>query len=253
VQYRFFEEIRSNFNISPITKRAIDSKGLGVINFRDAILNYPNSLKIRFTVRSSDGKGEEQHTSSNGDPISRVGGYKTTVECTNFGSIAPPNFLNLPLSQQINYIKEIFDKSDLKFDCTCPAFYWQGNSELLDNKPPDANLFGFTGTAGTGEWDKRHNTKNRICKHIYHVLENLDSYVPKIIKKLNSGTTIDTVPRQQPQQIQVNTPPRDKKEQVKSASERKGGGEKPIYQTLLPIKQKEERKPPGAQIKYNPL
>jgi hypothetical protein len=186
------EELRSNLNISNITSNAINKHGLGNITFKSASLKYPDSLEMNFSVLSSRGKGEEKHFSGNGDELLFSGGYKVTIQFINFGSIAPPNLLSMPLSQQIIYLKEIFDKANIKVSCDCGAFYWQGNSELLDRNPPDANYKGFTGQYGKGIWDALHNTKNRICKHIYHVLEKIETYIPKILKDINKGTSISS-------------------------------------------------------------
>lgn len=216
------EETRSQFNISPITQNAIDKKGLGRILFRKAILKYPDNLTLNFTVSSSEGKGNESHVTNNGSDIGLYGGYRITIQCNNIANIIPPNLLSLPLSQQISYIKEIFDKADLKFNCTCSAFYWQGNSELLDRKPPEANVNGFSGQYGTGEWDSRHNTKNRVCKHIHHVLENMDSFIPKILKDINknsssSTSSIQSNTLQAPQQP-AGTPTPEIKSDIKPAN-----------------------------------
>jgi hypothetical protein len=183
---------RSGLQISPITSNAIDKLGLGDITFKSAILKYPDSLQLNFLVNSSHGKGEEKHFSNNGDYLSFSGGYKVTIQFINFGNIAPSNLLSLALSQQIIYIKEIFDKADIKVSCDCGAWYWQGTSELLDRNPPEANYEGFTGQPGKGIWDILHNTKNRICKHIYHVLEELNYYIPKILKNINKGTSLSS-------------------------------------------------------------
>jgi hypothetical protein len=196
---------RSGLNISPITSNAISNKGLGGITFKSATLKYPDLLQIDCLVESSDGNGNEKHFSNNGDSLVFSGGYRVSIQFVNFGSIAPPNLLSLPLSQQIIYIKNIFDKADVKVDCDCGAFYWQGTHELLDRNPPEAAKNQFTGQQGRGIWDLRHNTKNRICKHIYHVLEEIESYIPKILKSINKGTSISTstvqqVPVQAPQQ-----------------------------------------------------
>jgi hypothetical protein len=181
---------KSGLNISPVTSNAINKHGLGDISFKSASIKYPDSLTMNFLVESSHGKGNETHFSGNGDELAFSSGYKVIIQFINFGKYAPTNFLSLPLSQQIIYIKDIFDKADIKVSCDCGAFYWQGTSELLDRRPPDANYTGFTGQFGKGIWDTIHNTKNRICKHIYHVLENLESYIPRIIKDLNKGTSV---------------------------------------------------------------
>ena len=147
------ELLRSQANISPITKKAINNYGLGKISFKSAQLKYPDSLIINFTVESSKGKGNETHFSGNGDELLFSGGYRVTIQFINFGSIVPPNLLSLPLSQQIISFKEIFDKANIKVTCDCGAHYWQGTSELLDRNPPDANYSGFTGQFGKGIWD----------------------------------------------------------------------------------------------------
>jgi hypothetical protein len=183
---------RSGLQISPVTDRAINKYGLGDITFKNAQLKYPDSLEIHFQVESSQGKGNETHFSNNGNPLAFASGYKVTIQFINFGSFAPPNLLSLPLSQQIIYIKEIFDKADIKVSCDCGAWYWQGTSELLDRNPPDSNYEGFHGQHGKGIWDTIHNTKNRICKHIYTVLENIDNYIPKILKNINKSSSIST-------------------------------------------------------------
>jgi soluble lytic murein transglycosylase len=162
-------------------------------------MKYPDSLEINFTVESSQGRGNEIHTSNNGDFLAFRGGYRVGIQFINFGSFAPPNFLSLPLSQQVTYLKEIFDKADIKVKCDCPAHYFQGNWELLDRNPPDASKEQFSGQFGKGIWDAIHNTKNRICKHTYHVLEELDQYIPKIIKSLNKSTSMQ-IPVQPPSQ-----------------------------------------------------
>jgi hypothetical protein len=187
---------RQQLNISPFTQNAIDKNGLGKINFRSAEMKYPDSLTLSFTVASSEGRGHEKHFTGNGQSIGFTGGYRVKIQFVNFGNFAPPNLLSLPLSQQVIYLKDIFDKADIKVSCDCGAWYWQGTSELLDRNPPEANYTGFTGQYGKGIWDTIHNTKNRICKHIHTVLENLESFIPKILKSINKGSSADSTNQQ---------------------------------------------------------
>lgn len=187
------EVTKNQLGLSNITAKNIQSKGISKPRLIRSILNYPNSLTLIYEHDSSS--GETTHFSTNGQEMTYLNkGYPVTLQFTNIGNIIPKDFNQLSYNQQAQILKTVFDNADVKVDCDCGDFYWGGAEEDLDKTPnPDASYGGFTGQPGKGIMAHRHqlsgghNVENRVCKHIWNTLQNIDNDTTAIVKQL-SGT-----------------------------------------------------------------
>lgn len=79
-------------------------------------------------------------------------------------------------------LNQVLSVADIKLQCSCPAFHWQGmryqlsslESALTPTDIPDP------------VWSKRHDGKNALCKHLYGLLQNFNSYKGKIHKLIKT-------------------------------------------------------------------
>lgn len=178
IVYSVLRELKKeNFNISPITKTALENREKNQIILRSAKLS--KDLLLTFNVNASNGIAT---TFSPSSIKSRIGSYyAVNILFEDIDKYLPPEILDLAYNKQLTFFNEAFEQTEIKVSCNCGAWYWQGMSENIDK---DSNFKGFKGNPGTGYWKSLHDTKNAVCKHIYAVLQDLPNQVPKILKKL---------------------------------------------------------------------
>ena len=119
-------------------------------------------------------------------------GYAVQLHFYNIANIIPKNFETLPYSQQAQILQTVFDKADVKVQCDCGAFYWQGMFEEDDKK--DNTYSPFTGQQGKDIWANRHDSSGNVrgqqlCKHLWAAIEDLDKEIPNILKQLGGAQT----------------------------------------------------------------
>jgi hypothetical protein len=205
-----FETALKDFHTSGITNKNIHAHGTGRTQFVKAILNGQQSLMLLYEVESSH--DDNKHFSVNGQLMAGLQhGYAVQLQFENISNIVPSDFLNQPYSIQEQIIKQVFDKADVKVQCDCGSFYWQGISE--EDASKDHTYLPFTGTPGTGKWMTRHNASgntpgSQLCKHLWAVKEQIDSDIPQIIKYLGSGAlTSQATSTQQTNELEIQEQP----------------------------------------------
>jgi hypothetical protein len=194
-QNRLFEVSLDNMQTSGITNKSIQKNGTGRVQFIKAILNGNQSLHLLYEVESSH--DDNKHFSVNGQLMQGLQhGYAVQLHFTNIDTIVPFNFLTLSFSAQQQILQAVFDKADVKVQCDCGAFYWQGFNEQDDKK--GTSYLPFTGTPGEDTWAIKHDASGApprgqiICKHLWAVKETIDQDIPVILKYLGSGQNVSS-------------------------------------------------------------
>jgi len=188
-----YEAKMDDFVTSGITNKSIHKKGVGRSRLVKAILNYPNSLHILYEVDSSDDDNGAKHFAVNGQSLSFLNkGYASQLHFTDIQNIVPPNFMQLPYSQQEQILQQVFDQAEMKVQCDCGSFYWQGMWEKDAEK--DNTYSSFTGQHGKDIWAGRHNASGNVqgqqlCKHLWSVVEQIEEDIPAILKLMGSNTS----------------------------------------------------------------
>lgn len=165
---KLLETKLDDFNISDITKKAIDKNGLGAVTFINAKVNQNNrTIELLFEVDSS--VGDPKHVDMKGKVNDKLKhGYSSVV---NFVDVTDEMFKGLSEGDEETFIDVLTD-CDAKVHCDDPSFYWQGAHEE-DSKKKNTR-FGFQGTKGSGMWTLMHKDAGgkegeRLCKHLYAV------------------------------------------------------------------------------------
>lgn len=163
---KLYEAKFDDFNISDITQKAINKKGIGQVNLINVKLDEKEKwCELLFEVESST--GNPIHTDMKGR-------FRTGLK---FGYSCILRFTKLSDQQmeelkQGKGIQQIIDKNDVILHCDDPSFYWQGNHEE-DSRKHNAR-YQFQGKKGSGEWSLRHQAGGRkdglaLCKHLFGV------------------------------------------------------------------------------------
>jgi hypothetical protein len=177
--------------VSGITQRAFDkrqSEGSTGVNLASAHLQFPDLLELGFEVESSFGDTGQMTVSGQ-----RIGGYDPHYMCylqfSGLDRVMGNDFLSLPRNAQKRVLLKVFDDCDVKVNCNCPAWYFQGHAEDMAKK--GGAIVSFRGTKGQGIWRRRHQASGgltdprvRVCKHLYQVAEEISSWIPEIINTL---------------------------------------------------------------------
>jgi hypothetical protein len=76
--------------------------------------------------------------------------------------------------------KDILKVVDVKFDCTCSSFHWQGMRYKLSRLKSAI----FPTTISDPVWGKAHQQKNGLCKHLLGLANSIDQMSPQLLTKL---------------------------------------------------------------------
>jgi hypothetical protein len=184
-----FETAIKDMHTSGITNKSIQKDGTGRVQLIKAVLNGNQSLSLLYEVESSH--DDNKHFSVNGQLMAGLQhGYAVQLQFDNVSNIVPNDFATLPYSTQEQIIKQVFDKADVRVQCDCGSFYWQGMHQEDDKH--NTSYLPFTGTPGKDIWLGRHNASGnapgeQLCKHLWAVKESIDNDVPTIIKQIGGG------------------------------------------------------------------
>jgi hypothetical protein len=190
---RLTELLRSDLSpdgVSGIIARTYDARmteGDTGSELASAQLSYPDFLTITFNVNST--RGDTEQATPTGASLPNNGQYSVTVRFENVGGVVPEDLKSLPQQNATQILKQAFDQCDVKVNCNCHHFLFGGAWEDLAKK--GGSSMKFMSTKGTGVWRKRHARSGglkdpyvRVCKHLAQVLDELEQYIPEILKKL---------------------------------------------------------------------
>lgn len=163
---KLYEAKFDEFNISDITQKAINKKGIGKVNFINVKVNEKDMwCELLFEVESSE--GNPIHT----DMVGRFrNGLHYGYACNlRFIKVTPEQ---MELLKQGKGLQDVIDHNDVILHCDDPSFYWQGNHEEDDRK--NNARYKFLGKKGSGVWSARHQAGGRkdglaLCKHLFGV------------------------------------------------------------------------------------
>ncbi len=160
-------------------------------------------MLLTFTASPTHVIGHSVDNFSVDGKVVRQKGYSTQLDF-----LEPENFLGS--SQTFNSFSEK-ERSQLlsdfihtgmaKVHCTCGAYNMQGAFEAMSSH--DSDIYKYQGPKGTGIWKARHSkglTEGdiMICKHLASIIEQIDNYIPDILKALSTKNWVGTA-TQQPQ------------------------------------------------------
>ena len=185
---KLLETKLDDFNISDITKKAIEKNGLGAVTFINAKVNQ-NNKTVELLFEGDSSVGDPKHVDMKGKVNDKLKhGYSSVV---NFVDVTDEMFKGLAEGDEETFMDVLTD-CDAKVHCDDPSFYWQGAHEE-DSKKKNTR-FGFQGTKGSGMWTLMHKEAGgkegeRLCKHLYAVKEFIIKNSAGLAKRIGKSFT----------------------------------------------------------------
>ena len=167
---------KSGSLVSGITQKALATRlnsGNSNIRLDSATIDLQNNfLELIFYATSTSGDTE----------------YTIVIHFYDIDKYITKNYSSLPIGTQSQLLQQVFNFCDVKFHSDDPSYFYQGIWE--DNEDEDLAIYKFPGPAGNSIWHTRHalsggttNTSSRLTKHIAQVVQELNSFIPEIIRK----------------------------------------------------------------------
>lgn len=107
--------------------------------------------------------------------------YTIQIELVDFDKWKDSEWNTMKLSE----FKEILKLVDIKLNCSCYSFFFQGHRYELSSL--DSAIYPYDGP-DSGLWRKqRHENKAGLCKHLAAVMPFLNFHAPAILKVIREG------------------------------------------------------------------
>lgn len=107
-------------------------------------------------------------------------GYKIQVLFLDVKSIIKDKKEKYRFSE--NSLKTILNNADVKLDCGCDAFNWQGMKYKLSTIDSAINPTKIADKI----WGRRHDQMNYVCKHLYKIVKIINNDVNRYYRILNT-------------------------------------------------------------------
>lgn len=182
------ETVLGQFTTSAITDKEPE---VGAIELISAS-KRSDTLDLIFSVDSLSDDGSK-HVDLRGNSLAYLKrGYSVALKFLKASRYLDQLKGNKQTDSQL--IQQVINSCDVKVQCDCPAYYWQGMQEGNG----ESSYFNFLGKHGTGVWNARHSAAGAVigaqaCKHIAAVAEQISTFVPQILTKLQSSGLFDQV------------------------------------------------------------
>src|SRR5574344_902846 len=117
------------------------------------------------------------------------GAYSVVLRSYQVSKFLKQDFYKLTYSQEMPLIKQVIHNCDVKFYSDDPSYYFQGSWE--DGEKAGIAIYKYTGEPGKNIWHDKmvnsgglQNPNIHLTKHIAQIVEQIDSYLPKICQNL---------------------------------------------------------------------